>query len=201
MTTIEFEVAFESDWHIGTGVGHFGHLDRTYARDEDGLPFIPAKSIVGLLRLSMSQIVHGLDSGASGPWHRASEWLLGSEPNQESTTATFRESPRPAHLHVGRAMISSELASVLTSRAELKSSLSVVRPGVKLSELGTALDRHLRFTEMAPAGLVLKGSCSLPDGTPDGAVALVVGALENIRAIGHGRRRGGGRCQIGRAHV
>lgn len=195
MRNIRFTVTFESDWHIGTGTGHFGHIDRVFARDEEGLPHIPAKTMTGLLRESMSQIVYGLDEGQSGPWHLAMEWLLGSEPS--SSVATFeRGAPRRSHVWMDRALVPSEVAAVLTSTPRILSVLPVIRPGVKLDEWGTAEDDHLRFTEMAPAGLVLYGSCQIPDVVSAPVVSLLVSSLRNIRGVGHGRRRGTGRCRV-----
>jgi len=196
MKTITFSIKFNSDWHIGTGSGHFGHIDKTFDRDEDGLPFIPAKSLTGLLRNSMSQISFGLDQGAEGPWNQLAEWILGTEPTLADKQSTFRERPRPSHLAMHRALIGSEAASRITNNPWYVSSLPVIRPGVRLDESGTAMDHHLRFIEMAPSGLTLIGSCVLPELASDEAIALVVSSLNNIRAIGHSRRRGSGSCVI-----
>ena len=196
MKTITFSVKFNSDWHIGTGSGHFGHIDKTFDRDEDGLPFIPAKSLTGLLRNSMTQISFGLDQGSDGPWNQLATWILGTEPNLSDNKSSFRERPRPSHLAMHRAMIGSEAASKITNNPWYISSLAVIRPGVRLDENGTAMDHHLRFIEMAPSGLTLIGTCVLPDAASDESVALVVSSLQNIRSIGHSRRRGSGSCEI-----
>lgn len=196
MKTITFSIKFNSDWHIGTGGGHFGHIDKTFDRDEDGLPFIPAKSLTGLLRHSMSQIAFGLDQSSVGPWNDLARWILGTEPNLANKQSTFRDRPRPSHLAMQRAMIGSEAASRITNNPWYISSLPVIRPGVRLDEAGTAMDHHLRFIEMAPSGLTLIGSCVLPDSATDKVVALVVSSLRNIRAIGHSRRRGSGSCVV-----
>jgi CRISPR-associated protein Csx10 len=34
-----------SDWHIGSGTGRPGNVDRLIVRDSDGLPFAPAKTL------------------------------------------------------------------------------------------------------------------------------------------------------------
>ena len=40
----------ESDWHVGSGTGRPGSIDRLIIRDADGLPFVPAKTLRGIWR-------------------------------------------------------------------------------------------------------------------------------------------------------
>jgi CRISPR-associated protein Csx10 len=195
MRHIDFTIEFLSDWHLGTGRGRHGHLDRTYDRDERGLPFVGAKSLKGVIRLSMERIAAGLDDGAEGGWTALTEWLLGSQPTVEQASG-IRRRPVPGALLVGRAELDSAVAGAVLDRPALRRALTVERPGVMLDELGVAADDHLRFVEMAPVGLVLHGRCSLPDDAPDAAVALVVAALGDVSRIGHRRRRGWGSCRI-----
>ena len=44
------KLTFESDWHIGTGAGIPGSVDRQVLRDGDGLPYVPGKTLTGILR-------------------------------------------------------------------------------------------------------------------------------------------------------
>jgi CRISPR-associated protein Csx10 len=200
---IEYTITFLADWHIGTGKGHQGHLDRTYDRDGRGLPFVGAKTMKGLLRERMEQIAAGLDGGTDegtkgntdAAWHDLTRWLLGSQPTTDVATGV-RLAPQPGVLIVDRAELEPAVAAAVLPSAALLRALAVERPGVRLDDLGTAVDDHLRFIEMAPAGLVLQGRCSLPDEAPDQAVALVAAALRDLRRIGHRRRRGWGRCEV-----
>ncbi len=195
MKHIEYTITFLADWHIGTGRGRHGHLDRTYDRDERGLPFVGAKTMKGLLRERMEQIAVGLDGGSDAAWHDLTRWLLGSQPTTDVVTGV-REAPIPGALVVDRAELEPGVAAAVLPSAALLRALAVERPGVRLDDLGAAVDDHLRFIEMAPAGLVLKGRCSLPDEASNEAVALVAAALRDLRRIGHRRRRGWGRCEI-----
>lgn len=198
MKTIDYEIEFLADWHIGTGRGRHGHLDRTYDRDEHGLPFVGAKTMKGLLRSSMEQIAFGLDGGADGTnesWGDLARWLLGSQPTTDEFLGS-RTAPQPGVLVLTRAGLEPAVAATVLARPALQRALAVERPGVKLDELGTAVQDHLRFIEMAPAGLVLVGRCSVPDDAPDQALALIAAALREIRRIGHRRRRGWGRCSL-----
>ena len=49
MSRYTLQVKFESDWHIGSGAGAHDGIDRGVVRDHDGLPFVPAKSMTGMM--------------------------------------------------------------------------------------------------------------------------------------------------------
>lgn len=194
MTVVRFSIEFLSDWHVGTGGGRHGHLDRVYDRDDDGHPFVGAKALAGLLRDRMSAIALGLDDGVRAAWSELADVLLGSEPAR--SVSSEPDAPRPSCLVIDAARLSPSVKVQLRSRAGLLRALSVERPGVRLDEFGTAMDDHLRFVELAPVGVRLHGEVRLPAGAPAAAVALVAVSLADIRAVGGGRRRGHGRCAV-----
>ena len=41
---------FLSDWHVGSGTGRPGNVDRLVTRDASGLPYVPAKTLTGIWR-------------------------------------------------------------------------------------------------------------------------------------------------------
>src|SRR2546430_16581262 len=76
-------VRMEWDWHGGTGAGRSGDVDRLIARDEDGLPFLPAKTLTGIWRDACKQVARALDSGTreqDGPWQRLLAAVFGDQP-------------------------------------------------------------------------------------------------------------------------
>ena len=44
------KIEFQSDWHIGSGAGIPGSVDRQVLRDSQGFPYIPGKTLTGILR-------------------------------------------------------------------------------------------------------------------------------------------------------
>ena len=60
-TNFTIAIAMESDWHIGSGTGRRGDMDRMVKRDRDGLPYLPAKTITGIWRDACELLVNGLD--------------------------------------------------------------------------------------------------------------------------------------------
>jgi len=73
-------VTLQSDWHVGRGTGRPGHVDRLIARDADGLPFIPAKTLKGMWRDACERLCWGLDDGRAGAWSLVVDRLFGSQP-------------------------------------------------------------------------------------------------------------------------
>jgi len=50
MKKIIYQIEFFSDWHIGSGLAVAGDVDMAVLKDEKGLPYIPGKTLKGLLR-------------------------------------------------------------------------------------------------------------------------------------------------------
>ncbi len=200
-----------SDWHVGTGAGRPGSVDRLVARDDDGLPYVPAKSLTGVWRDACERVATGLDGPTAGAW---SEWVVrifGDQPALPNAVSTRR--PRPALLSVRAARVAESLARQLRpaggadeSRQLLREALTFVKTGVKIDgRTGRAQDRHLRFVEMGRVHAVLEGHAALgvPDGCEEAALALLVAGSLLVERLGGKRRRGAGRCrlEVGGPHV
>lgn len=197
--TLTVRLRMLSDWHVGTGTGQPGGVDRLVARDPDNLPFVPAKSLTGIYRDACERLATALGPG----WHDVVEVLFGSQP--ALNTAADAARPRPAALSLRPARVPEKLAAALGGKAmaPLRAAMTFVKPGVAIDpKSGRALDQHLRFEEMARLGTVLEAPAllTLPDGTGDDAVraasALLLAATRLVEALGGKRRRGAGRLEL-----
>jgi CRISPR-associated protein Csx10 len=203
-TNLTLRVATESDWHVGTGAGRAGGVDRVVARDTDGLPYVPAKTLTGIWRDGCERLVRGLNGGQEhGPWTPWLEYLFGSQP--ALAVGAVISAPRPAALAVRSAHLPKELRDGLlknTASAELLTALTFVKVGVSIDpESGRAKEKFLRFEEMARAGAILETSdcvVDLPD-DPDAraaCLALLVAGAALVERFAGKRRRGAGRCRF-----
>lgn len=61
MTKIEYKIEFFSEWHCGSGMAAGADLDVLVIKDKDNLPYIPGKTIKGLLRESIEQMYNDAD--------------------------------------------------------------------------------------------------------------------------------------------
>ncbi len=56
MTDVKYTITFFSEWHTGSGLTSGSDLDALVLKDKDGLPFIPGKTLKGLLKAAASDI-------------------------------------------------------------------------------------------------------------------------------------------------
>jgi CRISPR-associated protein Csx10 len=190
-----------SDWHIGSGTGRPGSVDRLIQRDAQGLPYIPAKTLTGILRDSCELVAAGLDEADSGVWHECLEYIFGSQPAL-ADPGTGLKAPLPAALTVRSAHLPLSLQAALHGRIELKSAMTFVKPGVAIDyDNGTAKSDCLRFEEMARVGCTLTAEyvlhlTPLGESTRLAVAALLQAGTAMVERLGAKRRRGAGKCQI-----
>lgn len=195
-------ITFTSDWIVGSGRGRAGGIDATVRRDSLGLPYVPAKTLTGMLRDGAERCATLLDratsSGQDGQsenessWLDWVEWLFGGQTNDGGPLQNAQLSVRPARL-------SPQLRDAIATH-ELMESLTNLKASTRVSEkTGTAEDGSLRVEERAIAGLILEAPFSIdaPDKAAEAiALALLVVASIETKRIGGNRRRGAGTCSV-----
>jgi CRISPR-associated protein Csx10 len=199
-TNFKIAIAMESDWHIGSGIGRRGDIDRLVKRDRDGLPYLPAKTITGIWRDACELLVNGLDDSASnGYFSKLLDYLFGDQPALVKKAIAI--SPREAALSIRAAHFPEALSNALKNKPLLKEAISFVKAGVKIDrETGCALEDHLRFEEVVRGGITLSADCQLqlPVDTQlqQLCFALLVASTKFFTKIGGKRRRGNGQCHV-----
>jgi CRISPR-associated protein Csx10 len=182
--SFDIQIKMTSDWHIGSGAGR-GEIDSLVQLDQDGLPYIPAKTLTGILRDGCEQIALALDSDQQAkPWHRWVDFLFGEQPSlaQESVDSK----PHPAVLGIRSAYLPEDLRQVLSPKSlerlltwteqqgdsskdsrqqiayqlqmkrQLKAAIAFIKPGVAIDgKTGSAQPKCLRFEEVVRMGAVL----------------------------------------------
>lgn len=205
-TNFTISINMTSDWHIGSGSSR-GEIDSAIQRDADHLPYIPAKTLNGILRDGCEQVALALDNGnKQGKWQNWVNFLFGSQPTLSNQAQTEIETPYPAALKIHSAFLSDSLRNSLQNKQQLKSAIAFMKPGVAIDpETGSAKSNNLRFEEVVRMGAILKSeNCTLdfsgyPKITDDEkkvAFALLIAGTKLIDRIGGKRRRGNGKCEI-----
>ncbi len=190
---------FLSDWHIGTGQGRLGTIDAEIRRDATGLPFVPAKTLIGVWRDACETVAATFDRtiDQSGPWSAWVTWLFGSQVG--APTPDPDQGPLPAALRVTPARAPAWLRHRVQRYPALAAATVVLRPGVQIDdETGTAADHLLRVEERAIQGLVLHAQVSVGDdqadrSLPEPAELLLRAGARLVEAVGGKRNRGSGR--------
>jgi len=203
------QITMVSDWHIGNGAGRPGDIDRLVQRDQDGLPYIPAKTLTGIWRDACETVAWGLDNGEPGIWGAWVTYLFGDQPALEKKA--ILEAPQPAAVSIRGAYLPGELKNAIATKSladqtRLKEAITFVKPGISIDpNTGCAKEDFLRFEEMVRAGTVLTADCQLHLEGPGGllnedqqkaALALLVAGSRFIERIGGKRRRGAGYCKV-----
>ena len=190
-----------SDWHIGTGTGRHGGIDRLVARDAQDLPYIPASTLRSLWRDSAERLAFGLDAGdETGAWSTLVGQIFGSQPAGPDKHS--QESPVRGRIFISDARLTDGIANLATTGAnatEVRDALTFVKFGVAIDlATGTAKDDHLRFEEVAISGLLLSSPVRLDVlATEFEAIRwFLVGAACLIERVGAKRRRGLGACEV-----
>ena len=89
MGTIKYEIEFFSNWHCGSGLAAGADVDALVIKDNNGLPYVPGRTMKGLLRdaatnLSVDKDVISNIFGVSGDEddHKTG-WRAASMPNTQ----------------------------------------------------------------------------------------------------------------------
>jgi CRISPR-associated protein Csx10 len=199
---LQLRIDMESDWQIGTGTRVPGGADDLVARDRDGLPWVPSKTLAGIWRDACETIARGLDTGqpGDGGWVAWAGYVFGDQPAIEAPRDGL--APSPGRLMPGPATFPTELRDLVTGdapgRALLRESFTFFKPGVEIDPAsGRAREDHYRLEEVCRAGAALQAECELDvpdDAMPTALTLLAAGALL-VERLGGKRRRGSGRCR------
>jgi len=212
-TSWTLTVEFLSDWHVGSGLERPGSVDRLVQRDEDDFPFLPAKTLTGMLRDAAEQAALALDEGNGDRWHRWVHWLFGDQParaNDDPREMLRHDRPTDAALSIRPARFPESLRKALRDdrswqpdprRRELRESLVFAKPGVTIERNGRAADNTLRLDEMARVGVSLNAAVvlvhsGLTDEQRTFALNLLALATTFVERLGGKRRRGAGRVAL-----
>ena len=170
---INYEVEFYSFWHCGSGLAAGAETDALVVRDNrTGLPFIPGKTIKGLILQAVREI-----------------HLFGG--SQADISALFgSEGQDPSRLYFSNATL---IDADEIIKDNLQSHLFTAVSNTALGDDGIAKDGSLRRTEIV-IPCKLSGTIS---GIPtDEARNPIIQSLSYIKNIGLHRNRGLGRCSF-----
>jgi CRISPR/Cas system CSM-associated protein Csm3 (group 7 of RAMP superfamily) len=165
---MQYKIVFFDYWHISSGVSAGPALDSTVVKTKENLPYVPGKTLKGLL----SEMVALLDESKI-------ETIFGA-----------------GGAKMGEAFFSNATLDLQTS-AHLKKNPQLVKhlydkiSATKIDDNGIALDKSLREIEVT-VPLTLTGTIECQEEDK----ALLVQAMGMVKQMGLNRNRGLGRCQI-----
>ncbi len=174
MRTIKYEIEFFSNWHCGSGLAAGADVDALVIKDNNGLPYVPGRTLKGLLRDAASSL--SLDKETINNIFGVS----GDENGHKTGRSFFGNATLP----------SAEYQYIVEQK--LASHLYQTFASTRIDEYGIAKDNSLRKIETV-VPCKLEGEIL---NVPDGSEQMLEDAMHFIKRMGTGRNRGYGRCKI-----
>jgi len=186
MKDLYYKVNLLSDWHCGCGLTSGSDVDLLVIKDENGLPYIPGKTIKGLLKEAAYYM--GELSDDKDNWHQLRKDVFGiktsndPESNQsESGTCYF-----------SNALLSGTIQNSLKDNEPLKPNLYRQISSTAIDENGLAKKHTLRKIEVV-IPLELYGKIA---GLHETYLDQILKCFAYVKQLGSHRNRGLGRCII-----
>lgn len=177
---IKYKVEFFTDWHCGSGLAAGADVDALVIKDVYGIPYIPGKTIKGLVRQSLEEILEFQGKNLQQKINECFGFFDGQEDSMKRGTAFFKNAELPE-----------------------KERDAIVKEG-----LTPYLFRSVSSTAIDPDGVAVPNSlrrievtvpCTLEGEILDidkDLVKDVKDALRFIKRMGLDRNRGLGRCSF-----
>ncbi|GAB4255908.1 MAG: hypothetical protein Kow0027_22830 [Saprospiraceae bacterium] len=176
--TLKYKIKILSDWHCGSGLDSGADADLLVIKDEHGLPFIPGKTIKGLLRDALWEI-----SEVKNEFKSCLETVFGKVNSDDSTNPgkTFFTNAEMPEVEKG-GIINQGLQPYLYRNYA----------STAIGENGIALEHSLRTMQVCRP-VTLAGEIH---DVPEDCMEAIRMAMKWCRYLGSGRNRGLGRCKF-----
>lgn len=179
MSIIKFNITFYSDWHCGSGLAAGADVDSLVVKDKYGLPFVPGKTIKGLVRESVEDYCFFSGKSVDEKIKEA----FGFSDNKDNSLQGclfFTNAELPP---LERNEIISHNAQQFLYRKIAST---------KIDDSGIAEDNTLRKMEVVVPCTVEGKILDVPDEIKE----IIISSFDMIKRLGQNRNRGLGRCRI-----
>lgn len=175
---IKYKIEFFSNWHCGSGLAAGADVDALVVKDTNGLPFVPGKTIKGLLREAADEL-NSDKALLNKIFGKSGEDGLSESKSKRIGDSFFGNAILPEGLSIISSNLTPHLYQTFSS--------------TRIDEnTGIAKDNTLRKIETV-VPCTLEGDII---NVPEGEVKLLEEAMKCIKRMGTGRNRGYGRCKI-----
>lgn len=180
---ITYKVTMHSYWHCGSGLAAGADVDALVIKDKDGLPYIPGKTMKGLVREAMNEIINLRGGEEPQEYVKLFGYLSKNGKEMDKSESFFTNATMDKEDDTIKQILELGLQQYLYE--------SVANTAID-DKTGTAKEHSLRKMEVA-VPLTLKGRIL---NVPDSLESVVLDAMRFIKNLGASRNRGLGRCTI-----
>ena len=184
MIEIQYKINLLSDWHVGSGLDSGADADSLVLKDENKLPFIPGKTIKGLLKDALLEIKDVQPNKCKNI-----DQIFGKVNKDKSTETGKDKSTETAFF--GNADLPKKVADEIVGNG-LSDYLYRNISSTKIGKNGVAEKMSLRTMEVTMP-VELEGTIHIED---ESDKELIEMAMKWLRSVGVKRNRGLGRCQF-----
>lgn len=187
MNTIEYHIEFFSYWHASSGLASSTYADLLVNKTREGLPYIPGRTLKGLLR-EAAETIRKLD-----PMYITDEFIIdvfGEAPTEKDLDKELATTE--ALCFFTNANLSTFLVNSISE--EQKPFLFSILASTKIDEYGVATDTTLRQLEVTVPLILFASIENFPD-KKDYKQQLLY-CFQWIKRMGLNRSRGLGRCRF-----
>jgi len=184
MATLQYKIDFTSFWHTGSGLSSGTDSDLVVIKDENGLPFIPGKTLKGLLR-EAAEIINAYNSTIVTKKFITKVF---GERSEEGVSAK----PKEAVCFFTDAYLSEDIKQYLNNNEEQKTILYKNIASTKINSDGQAVDHSLRQIQVS---IPLELYAEVID-LPNEYKIQLENCFSWVKKMGLNRSRGLGRCKI-----
>lgn len=188
MKNLKYKIQFYSEWQCGSGLAAGADVDALAIKDKEGLPFVPGKTMKGLVREALETIydMRGEDKSSFIKLFGNSK----DKSNIEKETAKVSFMEKGETFFTNASLDSDTYSKIKENHAAKYLYKSIASTSIE--DNGIAERHSLRKIETV-IPLTLHGEIKR---IPDGLDNEVEKALHFIKRIGFNRNRGLGRCNI-----
>ena len=178
MNELKYKIEFFSEWHCGSGLTAGADIDALVIKDSDRLPFIPGKTLKGLIREAVEDY--------------ASFTSIESDYNQAfGTEADGSGMPSKGTLYFTNATLDErERKAIIDNKAQ--QFLYQKRSRTAIDENGIAKEHSLRSIQTVVPCTLYASIMNVPEELCE----VLEKSLGMIKRMGVNRNRGLGRCQF-----
>jgi len=180
--TIHYQIQFLSDWHCGSGLSSGAEADAEVLKDENKLPYIPGKTIKGLLKDALLEMCEA----NSGIEQHSIDGMFGLEIKKDEKVVGTKNG---SAFFSNATLSTEEIKEISPAMAEF---MYRNIASTAIEKTGVAEKKSLRSTEVCMP-VILHGTI---DGVEEQETEIIIKAAKWVRHIGVKRNRGLGRCRI-----
>lgn len=182
MSKIKYTIEFFTYWHCGSGLAKGADVDLLVVKDRDNLPFVPGKTVKGLLREA------ALELSEYGEFSKGAVLdAFGIEADEDNNLSS-----KPGSLSFSNAVLSQKEHDALVANKAQEYVYSSIASTAIDSETGVAKDHSLRKMEVV-VPCTVEGTIS---GVDENFLSIIERSMKMVKRLGTNRNRGLGRCRF-----